>query len=245
MTREAGESAGTGADRDLRPRVRSRVRRMRDHLSGDRATAVLAWIVARLLRILGRTWRVTSLGHNPVGVDPPPHIGAFWHHSVFILAHVFADTGFTLPISRSRDGDLITEVTRHLGVAPPPRGSSTRGGTAALHGLVRAVKSGVSVGFMTDGPRGPARESKAGIVALSRLTQVPITPAGFAATPCIRFGSWDRTILPLPFAKVVVSYGEPLPLPAMRSKGEEVEHLRDELDRRLHALTRQSEEAAS
>ena len=38
---------------------------------------------------------------------------------------------------------------------------------------------------------------------------MPIIPATFGAHPCIRLKSWDRTILPLPFARFVTKFGEP------------------------------------
>jgi lysophospholipid acyltransferase (LPLAT)-like uncharacterized protein len=74
--------------------------------------------------------------------------------------------------------------------------------------MIRLLRSGATIAVLTDGPRGPARESKGGIMHVARMTGIPVVPIAFSAKPCIRFGSWDRMILPLPFARVVCEFGE-------------------------------------
>jgi hypothetical protein len=98
------------------------------------------------------------------------------------------------------------------------------------------VKSGTTVSIQTDGPRGPARKSKLGIVALARSTGAPIVPVGFAATPCLRFRSWDRMLLPLPFARVRCVFAPRIQIPRDADSGAEAAALRD-LDGELDRLT--------
>lgn len=199
------------------------------------AIAVLAPLAAWLIRALAVTWRVRFEGPDPF-VDLPP-VGAIWHCNLFVVAGVFRDSGFTVPVSRSQDGDLIVAVMLRLGLAPPPRGSSKRGGASALRGLVRMARDeGRVVAILTDGPTGPAGVSKPGVIQLGRLAQRPIVPVAFAARPGMRFGSWDRILLPLPFARVVCRFGEPL-LAARSAGSQEIEALRAELDVRLGAMT--------
>jgi lysophospholipid acyltransferase (LPLAT)-like uncharacterized protein len=198
--------------------------------------ALLGWTAALLLRALGATWRVRSEGPNPLVPGHPALVAAFWHRNVLIASHHYRGRGFSAAVSRSRDGDRIAAMLSALGYHQPPRGSSTRGGAAALHELVRLVRSGTTVSIQPDGPQGPARVSKIGIVTLARLTGQPITPVGFSATPCLRFHSWDGTVLPLPFARVACRYGEPIHVPEDADEALE-ERLRRELDARLDALT--------
>ena len=95
----------------------------------------------------------------------------------------------------------------------------------------------MTLSLQTDGPRGPARVSKPGIVALARLSGVAITPVAFSVRPCLRFRSWDRTLLPLPFARIVCHYGAPIEVPS--DADEEMEEaLRRRLDEQLEALSR-------
>ena len=190
----------------------------RTRTGGIRALALrgFSWLAAGLLRLLGRSWRVHEEGRNPLA-DPRtaagPHIAAFWHRDMLVAAWLHRDRGFSVSVSRSRDGDWISALLARLGYSEPSRGSSSRGGAASLLGLVRRVRGGTTVSMLVDGPRGPAGEVKAGILHLARLTQVPITPVVFRARPALRFASWDRTLLPLPFARVTCCYGEPLRVP--------------------------------
>ena len=204
--------------------------------------AAVGWLGAMALRALGRTWRVYFEGPDPFGRSQP-QIAAFWHRNLLVASYLFRNRGVTAFVSRSRDGDLITGALAHLGYARPARGSSSRGGAAALREMIRLVRNGLSTAVVTDGPRGPARRSKPGVLTLARLTGAPIAPLAFAAHPCLRFRSWDQTLLPLPFARVICRFAAPI---AVRRDAEreaedgirlaldrELNQLTDELDRRL------------
>jgi len=185
------------------------------------ASSLAARCVAWLLRALGATWRIEVRGTDPLAPGLPPSAGALWHESLLIAAYCFRGRGIRVAVSRSRDGARIAAVLAALGFGDSPRGSSSRGGAAALRGLVRCVDQGATVAVLTDGPRGPARQSKPGIVGLARAAGCPIVPVTIRARPVLRFGSWDRTLLPLPFARVRVRYGEPIRVPPDLARDEE------------------------
>jgi len=196
-------------------------------------TALLGRIGAWAIRALGATWRVRVEGRDAM---PAASLGAVWHHGLLIGAHFFRDRGVAICVSRSRDGDRIAAVLRRLGYAEPLRGSSSRGGPVVLRQLARTLQSGVTVGMLSDGPRGPARRSKIGVVSLARLTGVPITPIAMSARPRLRLRSWDRALLPAPFACVVLRFGDPIAVP-WDADPEREERLRRDLDRALERLT--------
>ena len=106
----------------------------------------------------------------------------------------------------------------------------------ALRQLFKLVRSGTTVSVQPDGPQGPARVSKVGVVTLARLTGRPITPVGFSARPRLRFRSWDGLLLPLPFARVICRYADPIPVPP-DADDDEQERLRQALDEALDTLT--------
>lgn len=193
-------------------------------------------LAALLLRALGATWRVSIEGADPLATKPGPHLGAFWHRNALIAAYVFRDRGFSAPVSRSRDGSLVGQLLLGLGYEPPARGSSSQGGAAALRALARMIDRGITISIQTDGPRGPARVSKDGIVSLARRTGRPISPVAFSASPCIRFRSWDGTLLPLPFARVSRGHGSQFRVPE-NAKPEDEEAIRVALDRELNRMT--------
>lgn len=195
--------------------------------------ATLAWLGAGWIRLLGRTWRVSTQGTDPLRATGP-RVGALWHQGLLAAAWLWRDRRFAVPVSRSRDGDLMDAVLQRLGYAESPRGSSSRGATSLLRELIRRVRGGEIVGMLPDGPRGPAGSAKPGVVALCRATGAALHPVGVAASPAVRFGSWDRALLPLPFARVRIHFGEPLHVPKETS-GEELEKVRAELEARLDA----------
>lgn len=195
---------------------------------------------AALVRLLGVTWRYRVLGRDPRtsdAADAPRavHLAALFHESLLPSAHFFRDQGYGVAVSRSRDGDLIDAALQSLGYGPAARGSSSRGGSAALRSLIRQLQAGTTVAVLVDGPRGPARVSKTGIIALARRSGLAIQPVAFSARPAIRLDSWDGSLIPLPFARVVCAFGQPFAVPVADDETDEQSAAR-ELDRRLTAL---------
>ncbi|NPA15774.1 MAG: lysophospholipid acyltransferase family protein, partial [Deferribacteres bacterium] len=135
-------------------------------------------------------------------------IYAFWHNRFFPLIMENRGSGVVVLVSQSRDGDLIDAVLRRFGFNTV-RGSSSKGAVSALKALVKEIERGRSVAIMPDGPRGPRYEVKEGVVALSRLTGVPIVPVSVVYSSYWELNSWDRFMIPRPFSKVVIGYGEP------------------------------------
>lgn len=197
---------------------------------------------ALLVRALGRTWRVRFVGDDPF-LRGEVFVAALWHRGFPIALPLWRDRGVAVPVSRSRDGDLVAGVLRRMGYAESPRGSSSRGATGLLRELIRCVRRGAVVGMLVDGPRGPARAAKPGAVALARMTGTALVPVGLSATRCVRFGSWDRALLPLPFARVWCVYGTPLHLPK-RGSDADVEALRCELESALDRVTDEADRQA-
>jgi lysophospholipid acyltransferase (LPLAT)-like uncharacterized protein len=205
------------------------------------ALATAGVLGAGLLRGLGATWRFTTIGTDPLRGDDP-FIPAIWHRGLFVGAVFMRDLGATVPISLSRDGDWIDAVLQRMGFAEAARGSSSKAATTLLRSLIRQVRRGGLVAMLPDGPRGPACDAKPGVVALARATQVPLLPVGVATDRCWEFGSWDRTVLPKPFARVVLRYGDPHEVPK-RAGNEEIESLRKELGAAMNRLDAEAVQA--
>ncbi|NIQ54300.1 MAG: DUF374 domain-containing protein, partial [Gammaproteobacteria bacterium] len=113
----------------------------------------------------------------------------------------------------------------------PVRGSSSRGAGAGLRNLLREAGAGRSVVLTPDGPRGPRQTMKPGALVVAQLTGLPVVPVSAGASRAFWFDSgWDRFLVPAPFARIVIGYGEPHPVP--RDADE------TELDARSRALER-------
>lgn len=171
-----------------------------------------------------RLWRTTVRVENRnSAVRKAPYVLALWHGRVIPNMMDNFDCGAVAMASRSNDGALAAGIVEQLGIVAA-RGSSSRGGREALSEMEDLVRGGVvPFGALTvDGPRGPWRQVKVGIVTLARRLQVPLIPITSSCRRAWVLRSWDRMVLPKPFSKVVVAYGEPWsperlagPLPAV------------------------------
>lgn len=171
-------------------------------------------IAVGVARIVGATLRVRTAGLE--GLAPladEPLIFAGWHGRAVMMpwfnGRMRAARG-TRPIkvlaSRSRDGEMLARFVGAFGLGVV-RGSSSRGGAAALRALVAAVRAGCDIAVAPDGPRGPARQVQPGVVMLAAATGAPIVPMAFGAHPGRRLGSWDGCIVPAPFARCAYVFG--------------------------------------
>lgn len=166
------------------------------------------------LRALASRWRFEIVGREHLaGIHPngEPAIWVMWHAHFLPLLWLHRRDGTTLLISRHRDAEPFARVAFRLGYRPL-RGSSTRGGAAALRGLIRSLEAGAQVAVAADGPRGPRGQAKPGAVAAALSTGAPIIPVAVSAKPAWRLGTWDGLLLPGPWARVRVAYGPPLRL---------------------------------
>ena len=168
------------------------------------------------VRALGATLRLTERGVDalrPRWAAGQPLIYAVWHGRILMIPWLNARLRRTrgaravrVLASRSRDGELVARWVARFGLSVV-RGSSSRGGAEALRALAAAVRAGQDVAVVPDGPLGPRERVQAGIVVLAASTGAPIVPLAFAARPARRLASWDRFLVPLPFARAAVVFG--------------------------------------
>ncbi len=161
-----------------------------------------------LVTLLGRTWRIERL---KAGADLPGErvLFSFWHGSQLPLLFTHRHQGFKVLVSRSRDGEIVAALLHSMGYGTV-RGSSSRGGAQAVSDLCAALQY-TSCAITPDGPRGPREVPKAGLFAVAERAGVPVKPLGAAAWPALRLSSWDRFLVPLPFCRVAVTEGVPIP----------------------------------
>ncbi|MBT3350735.1 MAG: lysophospholipid acyltransferase family protein [Nitrospinaceae bacterium] len=200
-----------------------------------------AGAIALFLRLIYATLRSESTQpeiHREVEASRGEQcIGAFWHRHVGIAPYFSTPFPWVCLASRSRDGELLARIMFHLG-GRSVRGSSGRmdgrnkGGASSLRQLGRLAGNGTFPIFTPDGPNGPQDKVKPGVIFLAAQTGLPIYPVGFATSRGVRLPTWDKTLIPLPFARAVISYGEPLKVPSSID-GPELEVHRAELERRL------------
>lgn len=175
---------------------------------------LLPVLVYWFYRLLFMTWRKTVIEDEPLrnALDNnQPVIFAHWHGHELAITFLVSRYKLATMTSVSKDGQLIDYVIRKLGGATS-KGSSSRGAVSALKGLIRLMKNGHPASMAVDGPRGPIHQVKPGVFELSRLAQAQIFPVGVAVGNAHVFEkSWNKAVLPKPFSKVAVCYGDPIP----------------------------------
>ncbi len=169
-----------------------------------------------------------------------PVVFTLWHGRLLPCTYHHRHQGVVTLISQHRDGEYITRVVKKWGYTAV-RGSSSRGGLDALRELVRHLRAGRSLAMTPDGPRGPREKMKPGPLLAAQLTGAPIVPVVSGASRASFFGGWDRFMIPHPFARLQIAYGEPLHVP--RRAGEaEMEAISAEVEARLGALMKRVDE---
>ncbi len=215
--------------------------RLRKAVSGSMG-GLAGWIA----RFICKTLRVETADERHYFDTPGGKILCLWHGRPLPLTARMMGIDLTVLISLSRDGELINEVLSSMGY-DALRGSTGPSGARALASAIKILRAGRTLAVTPDGPRGPSGVVQPGALAMARKSGAAIIPTGSSAQRRIVLKSWDRFMLPLPFSRALVLFGEPIRVPA-NADDEAVEALRlrlqaemrrlqDEADRRLGVPT--------
>ncbi len=211
---------------------------------------ILQWLAVHLfgrwiLPLLVRSWKVeTNFPEDWLARAQQGEriILAFWHNRQIGLLRV---AGILQPVSvlvsRHGDGEIITRIMARFGVGAV-RGSSTRGGTRALRSMLAACRE-TNMAITPDGPVGPRYEIKDGVTSLAALSGLPVFWVSWSSDRVWTFRSWDRFLLPKPFARLRFEADGPLYL--NRSTGrEDLEQGRQTLQRNMRQQAAELDSAA-
>jgi len=213
---------------------------------------LLAWVVAGYLAVVLRTMRWRWLDREraeAIWDRKEPVIVCFWHSRIALSPACWPLRRAQIPralISMSADGEFIARAVGWLGF-PAIRGSSrnpdkpgqTKGGVQALRAMLAWLRGSHGVAITPDGPRGPPEAMGPGPPRLAQLSGAPVLLVGLAAEPCLRLGSWDRSVLPLPFSRGAIVWDGPV----IAQSGDDRDELGRDWTERLRGATRAAEEA--
>jgi len=179
----------------------------------------LVWLSSLLIHLIGGTLRITTDDRGDILNQPnhPPVIIAFWHNRTALMAYFYEHfnrnrTAVTF-ISRSRDGQFMTDVAARFGIKAV-RGSSSRHGTSAALAAIRAADDPtVDLVITPDGPRGPRYQIQPGLLRLAQATGRPIVAVTYKLKWKLELKSWDRFHIPLPFSTCHLMTSERVPVP--------------------------------
>lgn len=226
----------------------------RSPLSFKPLQIALAALITAYMKLVKHTVRWQVVHRENVAFhwdDPQGAVLAFWHGRLMgaISTWPIPIQPVAVLVSRSAHGDLIKRAADNLGVGTI-RGSSRnrrkldkdKGGAEAYRKMVAFVKSGGCMGLTPDGPRGPRYRAAPGAARLAVETGAPVLIMGWSTRWRIVFNSWDRVILPLPFSRGVIVWGEPVIPSTDMGKDEAIEEVRLEIEAGLNAANREADE---
>jgi lysophospholipid acyltransferase (LPLAT)-like uncharacterized protein len=198
-----------------------------------------ALLTCAILEILWRTSRLRITGLDRLATlvrEQGAVVPVFWHQHLLMCARFVVDrraglkAGFM--ISPSVDGQAPTMLAGLYG-AHVVRGSGSYTGVRAVRGVYQAiVKEGISPGITPDGPRGPRFKFKPGAIFTAQISRKAVVPLAYAAKPAWLLRTWDKFVIPAPFAKVSIAIGEPY-FPPEKMNDEQMAEAQRELERRM------------
>jgi lysophospholipid acyltransferase (LPLAT)-like uncharacterized protein len=207
---------------------------------------ILFPLITSLLKLLLLSYRLiriegTDLEKKALEISGGKAIYCSWHQRILFHPYYLSKRRVTVMVSQSRDGEFAARLVNSLGLKDV-RGSSTRGGIGALIKLTQKILNGeANGGMIVDGPLGPARIAKMGAVILAKKSNAPLIPIMWGTDRCWVINSWDRFIIPKPFAKIVYCHAEPIWVPESASD-DDLERCRKLLENSLNTAAKWCDE---
>lgn len=190
-----------------------------------------------LILLIGKTIKFETVGwENLKTIENAGHIPiyTFWHNRIFLGTYFFRNRNIAVMSSISFDAEYTGRFIKRFGYGTI-RGSSTRGGLAAMAEMIRLMRKGMPMGFTIDGPRGPKYVANMGACLLAKKTGNPMMAFSIETKKFWEVNSWDRVQIPKPFSKACVFIAPPIYVPgeidkdALESKRLELQNALDEL----------------
>lgn len=203
-------------------------------------TTTVSHFLYRLMKFQELFTRIIEV-NNP---DKMPCIYAMWHAHQFCVHGIRHRANLNVLISRSRDGEIIANVVERWGFKTIRGSKGKKGAVEASMQMISALKAGDNCAMMVDGPKGPAKVVKDGVVKIAKMAGVPIVPVYWYSKnfSFAKFPSWDEMRCPILATNLINLYGEPIYVPMDGDENIE-EEARLKVQHSLENLERKAPEA--
>lgn len=208
---------------------------------------LLSWLIAvylRVLRLVTR-WELEAPAETRALLEGQQGFVGCFSHSRIALTYPswkWPIDRLTVLTSSHRDGLLLARAVERLGttVISGSGTSPAQGGKEALRALTDYAAKGHIIGITPDGPKGPFLRVKGGCVRVAMAADIPLVPFALALRRASYLKTWDRFVLPWPFSRGVLLFGEPIAVPQERSL-QALEETRKQVEDSLIALTQEAD----
>jgi lysophospholipid acyltransferase (LPLAT)-like uncharacterized protein len=175
-----------------------------------------AWrIIWWLSYLIGKTARFRIVGMDRMLEYRLKGLGLvllLWHGRTLLPIYCCRNKGLWAIISLSRDGEMQNRIVSRYGYRTI-RGSSGKKGARAFLESVHRLRGGELLAITPDGPKGPDRQVQLGSALLAFRAGCCVLPVGASARPRKLLKSWDSYMVPAPFCRAAIVFGEPLQPP--------------------------------
>jgi lysophospholipid acyltransferase (LPLAT)-like uncharacterized protein len=165
-----------------------------------------------------------------------PAIYAFWHGRLAMMPYLGRkNRKMNVLISTHSDGEIIKNAMSYFNFSTIG-GSSKKNSFSALKQIIKKLQNNENISITPDGPRGPSRQINSNVIDIARITKTPIIPMIFSISRNIILNSWDNFMVPLPFSKGILIYGDAIEVPEDADLAEK-ERLKEKLALGLDKIT--------
>ena len=176
---------------------------------------MLFWTLKKEFRIAGDDQELLAYNRDVQG----RYLYCTWHDSIVMPLFMGKPYHMAALVSQHQDGSYLAETMKLLGVESV-RGSSKKGAVKALRESLTAADDH-HITITPDGPRGPRRQMKDGIIFLASKSGRPIVPMSFECENCWHIkGRWTDLVIPKPFSTVTMILEAPISVPPDASRDE-------------------------
>jgi lysophospholipid acyltransferase (LPLAT)-like uncharacterized protein len=220
-------------------------------LASEVGLSIGGFILGSHYRVIGWTNRIQRVREASFfePLDQQPVIIALWHGEHFLIPFFgWRKDKLNILVTLHRDGEILVRAGQRFGLKFI-RGSGDNGrefirkkALRAFSTMLRLLKNGESVMLTADVPK-VSRVAGLGIVTLAKFSGCPIIPVAMVTSRRYRFSNWDRTVVHLPFGRMVIARGEPIRVPH-DADDVALEAARRTVEERLNAVTIQAYSAA-
>ena len=211
---------------------------------GEPWNSIRTWGLPRFLRVVHSvlmcTLRISTSGVRQADALLGQEMGVVfitWHDLTLMPLHLFRHKNIGVIMSTSHSGRIQAALWRLYGWPTTWGSTNKREGIKALREVLRLLRAGQSFAFTPDGPKGPRHQAHPGAIYLASNAPTVLMPLTVAASAYWRLPTWDRYLIPKPFAHVHVHIGDPVTVPT--------DIPRDEMEQWQQSVTTIINEAAA
>lgn len=180
------------------------------------SNSIKAAIAARALRLLRHTWRTQFINKafiDDVTASDRRFLVCFWHGEYIPIFPILEDYKATVISNESLRGEVIAGICRNFGYQVARIPDETKRGS--LLKLAKILSVNQVAATPVDGPLGPYREVKLGLVLIAARLGFELLPVAVGShRKLILKKRWDKLEIPLPFTRVYLNFGKPIRLPS-------------------------------